>query len=171
MKVKVAQLCPTLCDPMEFSRPEYWNGQPFPSPGDLPNPGIKPKSPALQVDSLPAEPQGKPIVSNSNQIISQVGTVFDFPQVETVFLLPQESESNAINNLQPSDLFCFQVYYKTDLLFRIVTRFCQKFILRGLTFFLTNLYMFNIVMVTHNLKLFHMNVLYKCILLTFVQNA
>ena len=32
---------------MEFSRPEYWSGQPFPSPGDLPNPGIKPRSPAL----------------------------------------------------------------------------------------------------------------------------
>ena len=45
---------------MEFSRPEYWSGQPFPSPGDLPNPGIEPRSPALQVDSLPAEPQGKP---------------------------------------------------------------------------------------------------------------
>ena len=45
---------------MEFSRPEYWSGQPFPSPGDLPNPGIKPRSPALQVDSLPAELQGKP---------------------------------------------------------------------------------------------------------------
>ena len=40
---------------MEFSRPEYWSGQPFPSPGDLPNPGIKPGSPALQVDSLPTE--------------------------------------------------------------------------------------------------------------------
>jgi len=45
---------------MEFSRPEYWSGQPFPSPWDLPNPGIKPGSPALQADSLPAEPQRKP---------------------------------------------------------------------------------------------------------------
>ena len=45
---------------MEFSRPEHWSGWPFPSPGDLPNPGIKPRSPALQADSLPAEPQGKP---------------------------------------------------------------------------------------------------------------
>ena len=45
---------------MEFSRSEYWSGgYPFPSPGYLPNPGIKPRSPALQVDSLPAEPQGK----------------------------------------------------------------------------------------------------------------
>jgi len=35
---------------MEFSRPEYWSGYPFPSPGDLPNPGIEPRSPALQAD-------------------------------------------------------------------------------------------------------------------------
>ena len=45
---------------MEFSSPEYWSGYPFPYPGDLPNPGIEPRSPALQTDSLPAEPQGKP---------------------------------------------------------------------------------------------------------------
>ena len=46
--------------PMEFSRQEYWRGLPFPSPGDLPNPGIEPRSPALQTDSLPSEPAGKP---------------------------------------------------------------------------------------------------------------
>ena len=45
---------------MEFSRPEYWSGWPFPSPGGLPNPGIEPRSPTLQADSLPAEPYGKP---------------------------------------------------------------------------------------------------------------
>ena len=45
---------------MEFSRPEYWSGSCFPSPEDLPNPGIKPTSPALQADTLPAEPPGKP---------------------------------------------------------------------------------------------------------------
>ena len=45
---------------MGFSRPEYWRGQPFPSPGDLPNPGIEPRSPTLQAASLLAEPQGKP---------------------------------------------------------------------------------------------------------------
>ena len=45
---------------MEFSRPEYWSVWPFPSPGDLPNPGIEPRSLTLQADSLPAEPQGKP---------------------------------------------------------------------------------------------------------------
>ena len=44
----------------ESSRPEYWSGWPFPSPGGLPNPEIEPRSSTLQVDSLPAEPQGKP---------------------------------------------------------------------------------------------------------------
>ena len=44
---------------MAFSRPEHWSGQLFPSPGDLPNPGINLGSPALQVDSLQAEPPGK----------------------------------------------------------------------------------------------------------------
>ena len=46
---------------MKFSRQEYWSGLPFPSPGDLLDPGIKPGSPALQADSLPSEPPGKPL--------------------------------------------------------------------------------------------------------------
>ena len=45
---------------MELSRPEYWSGELFPSPADLPNPEIKPRSPTLRADSLPAEPLGKP---------------------------------------------------------------------------------------------------------------
>ena len=45
---------------MEFSRQEYWSGLPFPSPGNLPDPEIEPGSPALQADSLPSEPPGKP---------------------------------------------------------------------------------------------------------------
>ena len=43
---------------MEFSRQEYWSGLPFPSPGDLPNPGIETRSPELQADALPSEPPG-----------------------------------------------------------------------------------------------------------------
>ena len=43
-----------------FSRQKHWSGLPFPSPGDLPNPGIEPGSPVLQTDSLPPEPPGKP---------------------------------------------------------------------------------------------------------------
>ena len=48
---------------MGFPRKEYWSGLPFPSLGDLPNPGIEPESPAFQADSLPPEPQGKPLIS------------------------------------------------------------------------------------------------------------
>ena len=71
MKVKVkslsrVQLFVTLCTiahqappSMGFSRQEYWSGLPFPSPGDLPNPGIKPGSPALRADALTFELPGK----------------------------------------------------------------------------------------------------------------
>ena len=67
----VIQACPVLCDPtdyigyqaplsMGFSRQEYWSGLPFPSPGDLPDPGTEPESPTLQAVSLQTEPPGKP---------------------------------------------------------------------------------------------------------------
>jgi len=45
---------------VEFSRQEYWSGLPFLSSGDLPNPGIQPRFPALEADSSPSEPSGKP---------------------------------------------------------------------------------------------------------------
>ena len=53
---------------MGFSRPEYWSGMPFLSPGDLPNPGIEPGSPTLQADSLQYEPLGKPTKCTSMMI-------------------------------------------------------------------------------------------------------
>ena len=75
---KSHQSCPTLRDPMGcthqaplsmgFSRQEYWSGLSFPSSGDLPNPGIKPKSPALQADSLPTELQGKALVASTGTL-------------------------------------------------------------------------------------------------------
>ena len=65
----VTKLCPTLVTSwtvarlaplvIEFSRQEYWSGLPFPSPRDLPDPGIEPRSPALQADSLPIQLPGK----------------------------------------------------------------------------------------------------------------
>ena len=58
--------------PMGFFRPEYWSGLPFPSPGDLPNSGIEPRSPELQAGSLPSEPPGKPL-----QVYSWV--IFTYP--------------------------------------------------------------------------------------------
>jgi len=51
---------PWTVQSLEFSRPEYWSGKPFPSPGDVPNPGIKPRSPMLQAEFLPTKPSGKP---------------------------------------------------------------------------------------------------------------
>ena len=49
-----------------FSRQEYWTGLPFPSPGDLPNPGIEPGSPSFQADAVTSEPPGKPLGRKSN---------------------------------------------------------------------------------------------------------
>ena len=70
-KVLVARSCPTLCAlwtvarqaplSVEFSRQRYWSGLPFPSLGNLPDPGIEPRSPTLQADSLLSEPPGKPM--------------------------------------------------------------------------------------------------------------
>ena len=57
---------------MGFSRQEYWSGLPFPSPGDLPDPGIEPRSPAFQADALPAEPPGKPSSSVITTLIKPV---------------------------------------------------------------------------------------------------
>ena len=68
----VSQSCLIICDltdyipqqaplSMRFSRQEYCSGLPFSSPGDLPDPGIEPRSPELQVDSLLSEPSRKPI--------------------------------------------------------------------------------------------------------------
>ena len=72
VKVLVTKLGPTLYNPMdcslpesslsmEFSRQEYWSGLPFPSSGDLPNRGMELRFPALQADSLPSEPPGRPM--------------------------------------------------------------------------------------------------------------
>ena len=70
MCVLATQLCAAFATPwttahqaplsMEFFRQEYWSGVPFPCPGDLPDPGIEPRSPALQADSLQSEPPDKP---------------------------------------------------------------------------------------------------------------
>ena len=65
----VAKSCPTFCDPrtvarqsslsMGFSRQEYWSGLPFPSPGNFPDPGVEPRSPALADSFFTSEPPGK----------------------------------------------------------------------------------------------------------------
>ena len=64
---------------MGFSRQEYWSGLPFPSPGDLPDPGIEPGSPAFQADSLPSELPGKPSGPNTPRIILKYFISFSLP--------------------------------------------------------------------------------------------
>ena len=61
---------------MEFSRPDYWSGSPFPSPVDLPNPGMEPRSPALQADALPSESPG------THRATLQGALVKDHPEVQ-----------------------------------------------------------------------------------------
>ena len=77
---------------MEFSRPEYWSGLPFPSPGDLPNPGIEPWFPALWADSLPAEPKGKPKNTGVGSLSLSPEDLPD-PGVESGFPALQEDSS------------------------------------------------------------------------------
>ena len=69
---------------MEFSSQEYWSGLPFPSPGNLPNPGIEPTSPALQVDSLLLSHQGSPM---SALLSSEIIHVHLPPHPPTQYLL------------------------------------------------------------------------------------
>ena len=64
-----------LC-PWGFSRQEYWRGLPCPPPGDLPNPGIEPRSPILQADSLPFGPPGKLMNIDSSQLLTAQECVF-----------------------------------------------------------------------------------------------
>ena len=62
---------------MEFSGQKYWSGLPFPSPEDLPNPGIEPGSPALQADALPSETPGKPLEARNkyHQTVVKRGSI------------------------------------------------------------------------------------------------
>ena len=96
VKVLVAQLCRTLCDPMdssppgsmEFSRQEYWSRLPFPSPGNLPDPGIKPRSPALQADSLLSHHRSPGLNKGlSNSVFS---LLFSLPLTVTTVTLPKK---------------------------------------------------------------------------------
>ena len=77
---------------MGFSRQKYWSGLPFPFPGDLPNPGIEPRSSALQADALPSEPLGKPLttrttIQSSNPISEYISKGDEITILKTSALL------------------------------------------------------------------------------------
>ena len=118
---EVTQSCPTLCDPMDyslqtplsmgFSRQEYWSGLPFPSPGDLTDPGIEPGSPALWADALPSEPPGKSPWSQKQMQLQPEHTSWD-----NVKLTSYCTSRRTINkvNWQPTEqekIFANHVFY------------------------------------------------------------
>ena len=75
--MKVKSLSRAHQAPLGFSKQEYWSGLPFPSPGDLPDPGIEPKSPTMQADTLTSAPPGKPLLSlKSGQLYFQCPDFF-----------------------------------------------------------------------------------------------
>ena len=86
------QSCLTLCDPMDCQAPlsmgilqeKYWSGLPCPLPGNLPNLGTEPRSPALQADSLPSEPRGKP---KESQVLFKYELVGEDKTDKTIFKL------------------------------------------------------------------------------------
>ena len=89
---------------MGLSRQDYWSGLPFPFPGDLPNPGIEPGSPALQADSLPSEPQGGFPLSQyhkypSVSTISRIKILFS--DLKSTFLVFKSQQSRLILSKYP----------------------------------------------------------------------
>ena len=88
---------------MGFSRQEYWRGLPFPSPGDLPNPGIEPGSPALQADSSPIELQGN-MVSRflMTSVLRKKHLLMSWVQSPSAVILePKEIKSVTVSILSP----------------------------------------------------------------------
>ena len=70
---------------MGFSRQEYWSGLPFPSPGDLPDPGIEPWSPTFQADALTSKPSG--YLKKSSPIQGHVGFLLYLPKILKFYVL------------------------------------------------------------------------------------
>ena len=92
---------------MEFPRPEYWSGLLCPPPGNLPNPGIKPRSPTVQPDSLPTEPPGKPIMDGP--VTSSEFKLFlqqHYRKQSGCWQRPLKPVSSAIQSKQTAGLIC-----------------------------------------------------------------
>ena len=105
---------------MGFSRPEYWNGLPFPSPGDLPNPGIEPRSPALQTDSLPTELKEAPCYQSSRGEFATTEV-----DITNVCILMSIWIWNSMNFFFPF-LLCFH-HFSVDMKEFCVFKYCFSF--------------------------------------------
>ena len=106
---------------MGFSRQQSWSGLPFPSPGDLPNPGIKPGSPALQTDALPSEPPGKSC--NENALLQRV---FVFTSARHLRALPVWDHLFKVCYFLDNSRDCYSVF----ILFKLIP-FLFTFTLRS----------------------------------------
>ena len=99
---------------MEFSRQEYWSGLPFPSPGDLPDPGIKPWSPALEADTLPFEPPGKPFHAKMGTIRTEMARTYQKQKrfrrgdknTQKNYKNDPDNHNGVVTHLQPDMLEC-----------------------------------------------------------------
>ena len=128
VKVLAIQSCPSLWDPWiaaqqaslskEFSGQEYWNGLSFPSPGDLPDPGIEPRSSALQADSLPSKPQGYPNVARCWRLISH----FCVPKEEK----ERENEGILLDDSVPFKLVLSKVFPVTSVYVSLFIPTCRR---------------------------------------------
>ena len=115
---EVAQSCLTLCDPVDcrhqappsmgFSRQEYWSGLPFPSPGNLPDPGIELRSPTLQSDALTSEPPGKPTcVLTKLTFLHPLGYIHScWPSTLSWYCFPQ-NYAHSLVNIRPCLMTCW----------------------------------------------------------------
>ena len=104
---------------MGFSRQECWSGLPFPSPGDLPNPGIEPRSPALRADALPSEPPGKPMTNLDNILKSRDITLPTKVHLVKAMVFPRVMygcESWTINKAECQRIDAFELWCWRSLL-------------------------------------------------------
>ena len=97
---------------MGFSRQEYWSGLPFPSPGDLPHPGIKPGSPSLQADALPSEPPGNKKQSELSGYLCMSAFY-----VSSYLFIYQESDMPE----QLQSFICLSVVYLQSVIYRCLS--------------------------------------------------
>ena len=95
---------------MGFSRQEYWSGLPLPSPGDLPDPGIKPGSPALEADTLTSEPPGKPLICVREWTLTSLKTRASKVKSETQFF------TSYVKNISLNHFFFFSSLKDIQLL-------------------------------------------------------
>ena len=107
---------------MGFSRQEYWSGLPFPSLGDLPDPGIEPGSPALQADALPSEPPGKPKAT-------QIGDYSH--EIKRCLLLGRKAMTNLDSLLKSRDITLLtKVCLVKAMIFPVVMYGCESWTIK-----------------------------------------